>query len=339
MKKLALIAMILLLCSSCTDIGAVQNNITSETEYNDINSMLTTIPVFEDESGIYYAEEGLELKRRTGDIETTLYTCEDSDGVIFDIYADDELIYFTREMPLMNTRIISAIDKEDLSCKDLYTMPMKGLGTYGDGFIYADEDGVYFYDSYSKILYRNGVKGIENATDALIRDEEIYYGDGTNIYVCSKDLTNSQQLWSIEQMPEINESTGIGWIYRSVMNSEVPEFRNISVIDDRIYFVISDVWERNGILTSIKTDGSDLRYENDIVVYQYQIYDGIIYYSTYYSSDYVGAGGSVKLFRLDDKENPIGIQKQYFYIHDSDFFSFDSESQAIGLSKLDLTEY
>ena len=319
-------------CNSDTGINMAVDGVTvSDTmDFSDVNSMLTTLPMFKDENGIYYAEEGKELKKKNGDNETILYACEDSE-MIRDIYADDNFIYYAKERAMQNEIVISSVNKTDLNDKqDLLTLPCHSTGSDGDNFVYAD-DGVYYFDIKDRMLYYNGLQTIENVTGAVICDRIIYYADGSAIYSCKKDLSGSRLLWSKESMPENNDDSTFARKYTSILQSELPEIRNLSVIGDRIYFTVSETFARNGILTSIKIDGSETSYENDLWVYRYQIDNGNIYFSTMYSD-------SVKMFRLNEMPEPIDLAKVYFYICDSDCYYYDNERYGIGLSKIDLAE-
>lgn len=321
MKKIIYIMIIivfsemLIACSIYPSIDAgVDNDVFIKTsDYSDTNSMLTTLPIFEDESGIYYAEQGKELKKMTDDNEKTLYLCE-KDEIICDIYADDNFIYYVREVPFKNKCTIMRIDKQDFNKKqELFSVPCKGLNSSGDGFVYSDADTVYYYNSSDRILYYNSngeVKSIGNITDAMINHNVIYYADAENLYVCDKDLSNSRKIWSIKSMPPNNDNNSFAHMYNSRIQSENSIIRDISIVDNRIYFVISEFFAENGVLVDIKPDGTDVNYVKNVWIYKYQINNGDIYGSAMYSND------SVEVFNLKTLE-PINLKKTHIAVYDS----------------------
>lgn len=338
-RKLFCIAIILLMTLSACEMptntnGNVLNNI-DDNNCKRINTIMNLIPVYEDENNLYYAEEGKTLKKRDNNgVDSILDACSE-DELIQDICTDNQYIYYIKQNA---TEVkIARVSKNDVSgAQEVYQFS-HGNYTFGEDFIYAQNDVIYYYDSADYILYiikNDGIQTVDDVTSAFIAEQEIYYADRTgNIYESDFHLKDVRGIWNIDAILQEKDDVIKNWI--EVCMSEYTEITNLSLINDKLVFTLfAGRNVKNGLLCAVDVEDGSLSFDKNCTVDNYQIRNNNMYFYGSCLSDNNRHG--IYKYGLNEDIIPIEIDAERMYLSNGKIYFWDDEINYKMLNKADL---
>lgn len=266
--KTFVMLMCVVVCTSCSTNSEV-NDVSSNSAESSMNSMLTLMPMYDDGSDIYYAEDEKHLKRITDNDKITLDECNDQE-LITNVYVNDKYIYYTKQG--YDKSNIIYIDKTSPEIKEvLFSVPTESFIETTDGFVYAENDTVYYYDGFETLYsYHDGEvqERLNNITSVIINEDDIYYADlEQTLYRCDKNFANKEKIWDTDAIRNSSDKYLIDW--RDRVLSEYSVIKNISVWNEKVMFTVNaDNAIGSGLLVCL--DRNEFVYAKSLTVSEYQ---------------------------------------------------------------------
>lgn len=335
-KKIFYIVIILLMtlnaCKMPTNTnGNFLNNI-DDNNCKRINTIMNLIPVYEDENNLYYAEEAKTLKKRDNNgVDSILDACSE-DELIGDICTDNQYIYYVKQNAA-EVKIVR-VSKNDVSDVQVVHQLSHGEYTFGEDFIYVQNDVIYYYDSADYVIYiikNDGIQTVDDVTSAFIAEEGIYYADKSgNIYESDFYLKDIQEIWNIDAILQEKNEFVENW--RETCMSEYTEITNLSLINDKLVFTLfADRNVKNGLLCAVDVEDGSLSFDKNCTVDNYQISKD----SMYFYGSYLSENGIYK-YGLNEDIIPIKIDAERMYLSNGKIYFWNDEINYKTLKIFDL---
>lgn len=264
-KYLCIILIVFMVITGCS-----ANEITYGTQIN-INS---SMPALMNKNKLYYSQQ----TEMGNDIIETDVNLEASSILVKNascksIFAKDNFLYYASEYEGITKIVEYNLNKKDstviFEVETNYNnfIQTEFLVIVKNNLVYFDGNNLWLHDGH------NLEKKLENLTGVCIDDDFIYYAKQTgDVYKSNIDFTNEQLLLGINDIYNSNQNRqylqklgGIGTI------------RNIECLNDRIYFIFSDM-KRDGMIFSCNENGKDImsHWEN-IFVDSFQVVNDTFY--------------------------------------------------------------
>lgn len=332
MRKIKLflcVVILIFITCSCSVNSKIRTN---ENVSVSMNSMLTKMPVFIDNSYFYFAENGKILK----DMNSGEIIDECNESIISNIYVYDDQLYYTKQDSEKIDMVL--VDTNNYTYKTvLFSIDNNSDVDFGDGFIYCDNEILYYFSGSNQKLYRykEGVyeEILDNIT-AVTFDDNIYYADNSQtIYRTDKSFIEKEEIWNVDTIKSSTDNFMIDWCNRSY--SEYSVIRDLSILDGQIIFrLCSDPALDRGLLIKIIDNGFSYCDFGSVKSYQY-CNDKLIVYGAIYNKNgnketWITDFYSNEMLNVDTKHNIYFYDKKlYFYSSSAHSINYDNLEELI----------